>query len=927
MSNIHRKVCRTWLRIRNSYADVISDGVRDLSIKNTRVTMIKLIQQKDFSAKNSFIASIESLNWEGYPCEILNTTIKFIKQVVAGGDWWVIDSHIASVVTNGIFFMASELDITNSSIFTVAPHGLRIMSGTATLSNVNIKHLSRSAIMVESPAALLLLNNVVIFSADEHCIVVPDRERISIKNVIVEGVPMNLSSPYLKFEDDLIVPANVSKVQLKDKVLACTYTSSSCICDFSNSKEIAVLDFANMKQFHDIQIKNAKALQILSVGCGVRLELTSVNGTFPHHTSELDQVMVNSSSEGHTKNSEPCTMSVSSVSSQLGVIYGNYFSNLTVNNSTVKRLHDGALPVFDTHNITVNTMDSIVITGNGSSWTRMKVGIMLNTTLMAPVKAVDVRVNSKLRKGALIVDHPNATTEFSKLWVSIVQKEGIIIKRGKLVLKDFRFSELLEGAIYVEEGASIEIDTITGMPDYASISVATRNQVVLKGISNWYAERMIQRRHFPPPPDMGSNLTINNAHESPFCRKFNISFSYRECDFSSVKNASVVVDLENVDQTYQTLEIRNASFVKLYPSCVRKLYLVDVAEATTVSNFKDCETWLVADGVHFRNIVFGVHDVTLTSCRVDIFAPLRLLKDLDLENTYIERLVSAHWTGYMGVFNNSYFGKVQGLVASSFIFVLNTTVSEILPHGVMVLADGLIVNSTIHSVAMKGIIVRGGLRIANVTIGSLAKEAITVQDGVLVLSNVTIGSSEEESILATMNGAVAMQNVTVGGKKVHWRGYIADSLLPNGASLVFMNRYVDWDKRKKNDSSSTTEQTTGMTSQSTTMTEPQPVTESNREIPLGHSEVTDSRQIYLSSSPWKWVGVSLSVFLVILLGCCIILAVTLVKTNNGRMLPVVFWRVMDDQNGLVAEDQPSPNFNRATRNSGYQPMAAPSYDM
>ena len=308
-----------------------------------------------------------------------------------------------------------------------------------------------------------------------------------------------------------------------------------------------------------------------------------------------------------------------------------------------------------------------------------------------------------------------------------------------------------------------------------------------------------------------------------------------------------------------------------------QLYLVNVQEAMTVSNFKDCETWLAADGVHFRNIVFGIHDVTLTSCTVDVFAPLRVLKDLDLENTHINRLVSAHWRGYMGVFNNSYFGKVQGLVASSFIFVLNTTIENILPHGVMVLADGLIVNSTITSVAMKGIIVRGGLRIANVTIGSLAKEAITVQDGVLVLSNVTINNSEEESILATMNGAVAMQNVTVSGKKVHWRGYITDKLGPNDASLVFVNKYVDSDHNVSDTLISSTEETVTSTSKPLSITEPTASKEENEKLPMLGISNQDIREIELTSSTWKWVGVSLSVFLVILLGCCIVLAVTLVK--------------------------------------------------
>ena len=54
----------------------------------------------------------------------------------------------------------------------------------------------------------------------------------------------------------------------------------------------------------------------------------------------------------------------------------------------------------------------------------------------------------------------------------------------------------------------------------------------------------------------------------------------------------------------------------------------------------------------------------------------------------------------------------------------------------------------------------------------------------------------------------------------------------------------------------------------------------------------------------------------------------LYRTNNGRMLPVVFWRVMDDQNGLVVDDQqPStPNFTGGIRHSGYQPMSG-TYDM
>lgn len=902
---LYHKRCRTWLRIYNSRADTISHGVKDLTIINTQVNTINLVQQRDFMAINSTIKSIESLNWEGYRGTIQNTTIQRIHQIVAKDNWLIIGSHFGYITTDGIVFNAKEMAVTNSSISHIAPHGVKIFNGAASFTNVTIDMLEASAIMVKSPNAFLVLNNVTIGSAFANCIVLLDKERISITNVTIKGVPLTMDSPYLKFVDNYVAPINTSMVQVEKTREGCTSTPTTLTCDFNSVNDSIELSAANIAGYRVVQIRNVKSLQVLSTSCDFELQLKSVNGTLPHFATDTNQTAgtADNPAEGPQKDETECRMSLTVTDSRLDVISSRYITNLTVTNSTVKRLHDGSLEGFHVKNVTINTIDSVNITHSGSKWEGLVVGSIFNVTIQAPVKAEGVLVTQRLRKAALIIDHEEATTVLSKVKFSTLERESIVVKNGKLVLKDFVAIAINEGAIYVEKGATIELDNVVSfLASYRTVSVATRDQVLLNGTANPHTGRMIHVRNPLPPPNTDSNLTISAVHLSPYCTP--VPFFLKVCDFSHLPNASVVIDLSN-DQSHRAV-VRGAYFVTLYPSCLEKLILLKVTKATTVDNEKDCDTWLEAKGVQFQNITAGVHDVTLTSCTVDYLAPNRKLRDLDLEDTNVKWLAGVQWSGYTGLFNNSHLGKVEGLVASSRMVMSNTTIENILPEGIKVMTEGVITNSSIIDIASRGIIVKGMLRMRDVTIGKLAKKAIVVTEGLLLLSNVSIGSAEELSIIADMNGGVAMQNVTVGGKKVHWRGYLAESLGPDDSSLVFVNKHVDEDHKSIPSIPVVIppEEPSRSTPQSSSMTQSFAPDDNVGSI-TGSSKRMDASQFDSPSSSWKWAGAGIGAFLVILIGSCIFLTVKLVKPNNGRLMPIVFWRVKDDQNDLLAEDEGS----------------------
>lgn len=213
--------------------------------------------------------------------------------------------------------------------------------------------------------------------------------------------------------------------------------------------------------------------------------------------------------------------------------------------------------------------------------------------------------------------------------------------------------------------------------------------------------------------------------------------------------------------------------------------LVEVEKATTVEGTRDCATWLEATGVHLINVTTGVHDLTLTDCRVDLLAPDRKLRDLDLEGSSVTRVAGVAWAGYMGVVNNSHLGRVEGLRAGSRMMMSNSTVDVVVEGGLVLEAEAVIANSTIGEVKPGGITISGSARMHNVTLRRVAAGGIQVDSGLLVMVNVQVLEAEDASITAGPLGGLCFKNVTVGGQRVSWRGYLSDDNLNH--SLVLRN--------------------------------------------------------------------------------------------------------------------------------------------
>ncbi|XP_066956362.1 uncharacterized protein [Macrobrachium rosenbergii] len=818
-----RRHCGFWLQMYRSKADLISQGLKHLSIVDSNVNTINLSHLENFSAGNSSIVSVEGVTWEGSISYITNTTILRASNMICRSNWTVSKSHIDVVTTDGISFEGSSLFIVNSVIARIAFHGIRIYTGVVSLTNVTIEKVESSGILLSSPRVHLVLTNVTVNAAQTDFINVLGRSRISLHNVTVNGTSLDIVSEYIKFEDEFIPRDMSSDIDEKTK----SYSS-----------------FHADENDRYAEIKNAVSIEILTVFCNLELHLENVTAVIPQPLSR--------------------------------------------------------------HNLDWR-----------STWNGFHILSAYNTTLNGPVKANDIPILATLKKESLVIDHANATTEISKLRVLTLSTKAIWIRQGSLVISDFESLVLFEGAIYLEEGASLHIHfEKEPLILHASISVATKDQVALKGLSKQAQVSIIHVRRIGALPTEGSNLTVSDVHHSPFCRSSRSFFlAVIECDFLSVPNAAVEVDIKN--SVGFTVEVSSAAFVKLYPSCVSKIVLANVTKATTIDSEDKCETWLEAVGVNFTNITSGVNDVSLKDCFVEMFSLDRAVRDIDLENTHVEKMVGIHWTEYEGIFNNSYLGTVEDIIVSSHMTMFVTTINQIHPRGITVLGYGVISGCNINEIAPEGIMVLGKLRIENTTVGSISRKGIVVQDGILFLSNVNFALSEELSIVATANGAVAMKNVTVAGKRIYWHGYLTDSLKKHEFSAAFLNKFSNMEpnvsliSKGSHLGSSQSETSHAIQTESfiSSMSKTAPINVN------GYSSAA-SEQVISSLLSWKSAAIILAVITLLLIGCCALLIIRLVQCSKIPVFSSAFWKKKDEQVTLLREKQPSSNAIELSSHTG-----------
>lgn len=232
--------CRTWLRVYDSKIDTVAYGVKDLTVVNAHINTINLADQRDFMALNCTINSIEALDWKGYRGTILNTSIQRVSHIVARDNWHIVDSHFDFVTTKGMKFNSHDMSLVNSTISHMAPWGLTVVSGAVSFANVTIDFLAAHAIVVSSPEGFLSLTNVTVVSASAPCIVLPDSGRISLMNVTVMDTPLNLTSPFLKFEDEEnIMESNATTIHMESERKGCSTNVTTITCDFNNVDKVS----------------------------------------------------------------------------------------------------------------------------------------------------------------------------------------------------------------------------------------------------------------------------------------------------------------------------------------------------------------------------------------------------------------------------------------------------------------------------------------------------------------------------------------------------------------------------------------------------------------------------------------------------------------------------------------------------------------
>lgn len=910
--------CRTWLRVYGSKVGRVEHGVKDLTLQDSQVDSIKLVNQRDFMAIGSTINEIEELDWGGYRSTVLNTSIHWLSGIQARDSWHVVEGRFGTVASGGIVFNAKEMSIINSTINHMSSKALTIKSGTVTFVNVSIAYLEASAVTVASPTGYLSLTNITIGAANAPCFVLLDRERLTLNNVTVLGIPINESSPFIHFLDDAAVNKSEATSVLGQESKQCSSNDTALSCNFADSKKDVAIVGEDIDTFNVVEVRNANSLLVSSTGCQTDLRLENVNATLPHLTPLLGN------------ETRTCNITISAKNSSLNVVWAKNINSLNATTSTIKRIHGGQLDNFVLTESSVEEMDEVEIVGRGAVWKKSLFLGSISVTLKAPLTSSNINLpHGMLGKHALIIDHPGETTTLKGWSVGWMRRHSIIVRNGsRLELSDIVAVRVAQEAIYLEEEATASSKNFLILQDSVYIfSVVSSNQVeILDGIISHLFTSLIHIRTSPRSVDQQSNFTVSDTHISPYCR----TIPYLQiCDFSSAPKGEVTVDFAN-SQVSNRVIIKGASSVMLFPSCVEKVILMNVKSASTTENERECGTWLEAFGVHLTNVTSGVHDVTLKACTVDLLAPDRRLRDVDLEGTSVDQVVGVHWAGYTGVFNSSRLGHVKSLRADSRLMMSNSTVETLVEGGMFLSAEAIIINTTFQEIQTGGMTVNGSTRMQDVTIEKLEKGGIKVLDGLLLLVNVRILETEEESITAAANGGISFQNVTVGGKKVHWRGYLTYS---SNQSVVFLNKHFTG----SGGGPATPQPPRARITTTTTTTAPTTTTEHGRPSPQASSRIQwrttsaeaeartsvapDALAAPAAASSWKWAGAGIGFCMGLLVGCCIFIVVKVVKPNKGMLtMPTVFWRVKDDQHELLQEDQVVEEPTGTRRDQGYSAL-------
>lgn len=219
----------------------------------------------------------------------------------------------------------------------------------------------------------------------------------------------------------------------------------------------------------------------------------------------------------------------------------------------------------------------------------------------------------------------------------------------------------------------------------------------------------------------------------------------------------------------------------------------------------------------------------------------------------------------------------------------NCVIDTLKENGLIITAEAFITNSTFKDVQPGGMTIKGTTRLVNATFNNLSKGGIFVEDGLLMLSNVRIDTAEESSIVASPSGGVSFQNVTVGDQMVHWRGYLTPDFATLNHSLVFLNKPHLTPSAplspppSTSSTTSTTTTTTHPTNNGTFPPKASSIVQTSQttskivdDISKGY-ESPEAFEATASNSSWKWAGAGIGFFLGLLVGCCIFVAVKVIK--------------------------------------------------
>ncbi|XP_076042869.1 uncharacterized protein LOC143026420 isoform X2 [Oratosquilla oratoria] len=909
--------CKTWLRAYNTSLDYVAHGVKDLTLYGSFVREVRLKDQRDFTAVNSTIMHVEDVSWKGYPGVIRNSTIGRISKMTVKDDFTVYGSHIGKISSRAISIQSPrKTEIANTTVDLIEFRGFSIDSSfvEVKLTNVTIGQVAKNAFVV-TPIAKLHFQNVTIIQAAKPFIKTMFPESITMDQVTIGGKRVTSMSGLYDASLGLgFDPNDLGELDLS----VCKSNETTYECNLSNKDHPVVITVP--PDIQTLVLRGGFSVLLENSSCPRHLILDSHRFGLEGAVSDTVNWGLLFSSDTTTPRPTStishCDLSLDATMSEIDVLDG-VVSTVRIEDSVIHNMRlDNAVDLSLT-STAISSLYKLVIRNNTkASFSSVTISTLMGLELLAGA-VLENFIVQKFKSKGITVDHDGETSVVRNVQIHSLEDSSIVIVHGSLVLEDVTVERIKPKAFKLSPNTFLELRNVSiTFQNTRLFYVYSRDQVKIKQVTidGELIDTMPESRVRTYFYVYGHDLDFGDDVIYLSKDKKNCNYSFPSsvfCDYSHATETPVILDSEATDSPH--LAIYNAKTLIILPTCYVHVGMSNILNGSTVSTPSTCTSWYLINNSTFTNLTTGFHGLEMSYSTVGLLAPVVAQHDMLLLRVNVHRV-----EGLTGEESSENLDKspvveaVRGQSSGSFVFG-NSHIGSIESNGMMFNADAVILSCTIDQIKTSGIVFTKNLIIKNTTITRLEQRAI-LSHGILILNNVVILESAEESILASDKGGVAFYNVTVGGRPVHWVGYISEK---SDMSAVFLNKKQEADG-SKDDEATVPEDTDAsdnkpLPESATTLAPPvDPAAEAVvsasatrgaavTPVPETSAQI-DNLEVPQQSLTWTGVGVGLLVGLF----CSVAMVAVYIacsRSGRGRMLgPVMSWRSAEDRDELLVND-------------------------